>query len=633
MCGIAGIIDLSLPEPKLRTRLAAMQSKLRHRGPDDAGLYFDVPHCIGLAHTRLSILDLSPAGHQPMTTDDGRYTIVFNGEIYNFLDLRDELVRNGARFHSRTDTEVILELYRRQGEKCVDALVGMFAFAIWDSVARKCFLARGSMGIKPLYVWRQGEAFAFASEVRALLSANLAPRRLCPRAARGFLLFGAMQDPLTLIEGIEAIPPGHTLTWEAGRTTQKRYYSIEFNREQSSNGDDASIAAGALEDSVRRHFVSDVPVSIFLSGGTDSTAILALARRCGFDNLRTYCISFDEAEFNEGDLAARTAKHFCTDHHDWRMTAEDGRALFTDFLAALDQPTNDGFNTYCVSKLAHNDGAKVVLSGLGGDELFGGYPSFRAIPSLMRWHRRLALADPMRVVGGKLAERLALPNRWQRAGTYLQSDGHVAAAYWAMRGIFTPDEADQIVAKYLGAACVGFADEPFGPEPPAFPSEEDGVSYLECTRYMQNQLLRDSDVMSMAWGLELRVPFVDQRLFDTVSRIPSANRLANGKRLVLDAVPEIPPWVAQARKRGFSFPFEQWIAGDWGKMFKAVDRSSPVRLGKWYRRWVLFTLDYCLRQYGLESNLTENASDSAIAQSRGAETAGSSNGTSTDRHA
>jgi asparagine synthase (glutamine-hydrolysing) len=183
----------------------------------------------------------------------------------------------------------------------------------------------------------------------------------------------------------------------------------------------------------------------------------------------------------------------------------------------------------------------------------------------------------------------------------------MAAAYWAMRGIFTPNEADRIVAKYLGAACVGFADEPFGSEPPDFPTGEDGVSYLELTRYMQNQLLRDSDVMSMTWGLELRVPFVDKRLVDRVSQIPAATRLAVGKRLILEAVPEIPPWVASGRKRGFSFPFERWIAGDWSKMFKTIEPDCPVRLGKWYRGWVLFTLDHCLRQYGMDCNLAEPA--------------------------
>ena len=606
MCGIAGIIDPALNAEQLRTRLSAMQAKLRHRGPDDEGLFFEVESGVGLAHTRLAILDLSPAGHQPMATSDGRYTIVFNGEIYNFLELREELIKDGARFQSHTDTEVILELYRRRGEACVNDMVGMFAYAIWDRVEKKCVLSRGAMGIKPLYIWQRGSAIAFASEIRALLAADLAPKRLCARAARGYLLFGAMQDPLTLVEGIEAAMPGDTWTWQGGQMKKQHFSNIHFGPDSIATSEAVEVTNEALQDSVRRHFVSDVPVSIFLSGGIDSTAVLALARRCGFEDLHTYCISFDEAEYNEGDLAARTAKHFGTTHHDWRMTAADGRKMFADFLGALDQPTNDGFNTYCVSKLAHDGGAKVVLSGLGGDELFGGYPSFQAVPNLMRWHRRLTAIDPVRNLGGIIAERFATQTRLRRAGTFLQSNGHMAAAYWAMRGIFTPHEADRLVAKYLGADSVGFADEPFGAEPPNFAADEDGVSYLEITRYMQNQLLRDSDVMSMAWGLELRVPFVDRVLIDRVSRIPAATRLAAGKRLILDAVPEIPPWIATGRKRGFSFPFERWIAGDWGKMFKTIEPECPVRLGKWYRRWVLFTLDHCLRQYGVDCELAES---------------------------
>ena len=228
MCGIAGIIDPTLDPVELQSRLAAMQARLRHRGPDDQGLYVDAPHGAGLAHTRLSILDLSPAGAQPMHADEGRYTITFNGEIYNFVELREELVAAGVPLKSRSDTEVILEMYRREGEACVERFVGMFAFAIWDRRERRCFLARGPMGIKPLYVWRYGAAVAFASEIRALLEADLGPRRLCSRALRGYLMYGAVQEPLTLVEGIEALPAGHTMVWQEGQTRVTRFAQLEF---------------------------------------------------------------------------------------------------------------------------------------------------------------------------------------------------------------------------------------------------------------------------------------------------------------------------------------------------------------------------------------------------------------------
>lgn len=538
-----------------------------------------------------------------MHADGERYTIVFNGEIYNFRELRDELIAAGASFRSRSDTEVILECYRRHGPECAARFVGMFAFAIWDRVERTCYFARGPMGIKPLYIWQRGSALAFASEVRAVLEADLGPRRLCAEALRGYLMYGAVQDPLTLIEGVESLPAGHYLLWRNGQGEVRPFARRELAEQSISPADAVEAARDALEKSVRRHFVSDVPVSIFLSGGIDSTAIVALARRCGFDNLKTYCISFDEAEYNEGEAAARTARHFGVDHHEWRMTAADGRELFPRFLESLDQPSNDGFNTFCVSKLAHDQGAKVVLSGLGGDEVFGGYASFRAIPALMRWHRRLAASKRMRILGGRAAERFAVQNRWRRAGSFLQSSGGLAAAYWTMRGIFTPAEADRLAARYLGATEVGFGRDPFGAEPPLLPTVADGISYLEMTRYMQNQLLRDSDVMSMAWGLELRVPFVDKALLETVSRIPAAIRCASGKQLVLKAVPEIPPWIAGGRKRGFTFPFQQWVAGEWSDMFAALERQCPVRLGAWYRRWVLFTLEHCLKQYRVPARI------------------------------
>jgi asparagine synthase (glutamine-hydrolysing) len=601
MCGIGVIIDGTMNEEEMRSKMTAMQAKLRHRGPDGEGVWVDEVNCVGLCHTRLAIMDLSPAGAQPMHTPDLRYSIVFNGEIYNFLELRDELAAKGVTFRSHSDTEVILESYRCWGSACVERFVGMFAFAIWDRSKRRLFCARGPMGIKPLYFWQHGNAFAVASEIRAILEVDLGPRRLCLRALQGYLLFGSVQDPLTLIEGIESVPAGCTLVWHAGKKTLRRFAHLEFGQCAIDHNDAVAATRLSLEQSVRRHFVSDVPVSIFLSGGIDSTAILALARRCGFDHLQTYCLSFDDAAYNEGDLAARTAKHFGAKHHDWRMTADEGRRLFPQFLAALDQPSNDGFNTFCVAKCAHEQGAKVVLSGLGGDELFGGYPSFRGIPELMRWYRRFSSGGPLRSWAGKVAERFATQSRWQRAGAYLQTPGSLAAAYWTMRGMFTPREAERLIAMYTDADKMTSrlqlgGDDLFGIEPPELATESDAVGYLESTRYMQNQLLRDSDVMSMAWGLELRVPFVDIQLHNDVASIAAEHRLVMGKRLILEAVPEIPSWVADAPKRGFSFPFERWLSGEWRDVVQATDRKCPFRLGSWYRRWSLFTLEHFLRE-------------------------------------
>ena len=603
MCGIAGLLSDRFPPEELRLRVEAMQSRLHHRGPDDQGIFMDPTGRAALAHTRLSILDLSPAGHQPMSSPDGRYNIVFNGEIYNFLELRKALEQLGERFESRTDTEVILKLYAREGEQCVKHFDGMFALAIWDQRERRAFLARGPFGIKPLYLWRHRESLAFASEIRALLQADLEPKSLCSLALYEYFLYGSVQEPRTLIEQIEMLPAGYSLIWTEGGGRRRQYWRLELGEDNVSPAEAVSTTRKALDDSICRHFVSDVPVGIFLSGGIDSTALVALARANGYENLKTLSISFDDPAYNEGDLAAETAAHFGTDHYDWRMTADDGRDLLTGFLKQVDQPSNDGFNTYCVAKLANEQGLKVVLSGLGGDELFGGYRSFDLVPKMMSWHRRLRVAGPLRGLAGRMARRHANNGKSRRLGTYLSSEGHVSEAYWAMRGFFTPDEAESLVKHYTGGLDDFARNDCFGYDDASQPSLPDSVSYLEMTRYMQNQLLRDSDVMSMAWGLELRVPFVDRKLVDRVGRIPAAIRLARGKQLLLDAVPEIPAWIAHRPKRGFAFPFEQWIGQDWRGSFAEIEQSSPVPLRTWYRQWCLFTLNYFLNQCGLENTI------------------------------
>jgi asparagine synthase (glutamine-hydrolysing) len=491
-------------------------------------------------------------------------------------------------------------LYQREGESSVNHLEGMFAFAIWDRREKTCFLARDPLGIKPLYLWRHGQSLAFASEIRALLRANLAPSSLCPEALYAYLLYGSVQEPRTLVKQIEMLPAGHTLLWKRGGKP-KPYWQLQFGANEVSSTEAAELTRAALDDSIRRHFVSDVPVGVFLSGGIDSTAILTLARAAGFEKLQTFCISFDDPTYDEGNLAAETASYFQTEHHDWRMTAEDGRNLMDGFLKSVDQPSNDGFNTYCVSKLAHDHGMKVVLSGLGGDELFGGYASFQLIPRMTAWRRRLRWIAPSLRLAGRFGERFATQPKLRRAGTFLQSAGSVADAYWAVRGFFTPGEARQLVSLITGQ-CLDYSQGGSGDSNgTAPPSVADEISFLETTRYMRNQLLRDSDVMSMAWGLELRVPLVDRTLQDAVSQVPAKYRLAFGKRLLLEAVPEIPRWIAGRPKRGFAFPFEQWLSREWREVFQEIATLSPVPLTSWYRRWCLFTLNHFLSENALLS--------------------------------
>ncbi len=648
MCGIAGIVEMDGAGEDLRSALALMQRALRHRGPDDSGLFlssaadrvFPSPprpgrypsplwgegdqrsdevrrtnlqpargevsissstgSLCGFAHTRLSILDLSAAGHQPMSTPDARFTITFNGKIYNYRALRAQLEQLGETFHTGTDTEVILHLYARYGGACVEHLRGMFAFAIWDNLEGRCFLARDPLGIKPLYFTTTGGSLIFASEVRALLESGLIARRVSSSALFGYFMFGSVPEPLTLVEGVECLPAGHCLEWVQGSSSLRQYWKVDFGRDEKTPDHPVAHARAALLESLQRHFVSDVPVGIFLSGGIDSTTLLALAARELGQKAKTFCISFDHETLNEGEVAARTAAHFGAEHHDWRLGAAQAQGLLREFMNAADQPSIDGFNTFCVSRHAREHGMKVVLSGLGGDELFCGYPSFRTVPGLLHWGRPVALAGAFSRAAGSLLEQRARSPRWRRFGHFLQNPSSTGAAYWSVRGIFTPDEAMSLTHSYLGANC-SIIPQPLeflGVDPQ--PSVADEVSLLELTRYMRNQLLRDSDVMSMASGLELRVPFVDRSLVDALSSIPAAQRLQPGKRLLLDALPEIPDWVANRPKRGFVFPFEQWLQEEWAEWFHAVDARSPVPLFSWYRRWSLLALENFLRTNRIE---------------------------------
>lgn len=607
MCGIAGIATRF--ESVDRFKLAAMERALVHRGPDDGESWLAEDGRVGLCHRRLSIQDLSPLGHQPMHSLDTRYTIVFNGEIYNFHKLRQKLLEDGCQLRSTGDTEVVLNLFAQKGLACVEDLEGMFAFAVWDREERTLSLARDPLGVKPLYIRQQDDSIVFASELRAICQGQ-DQGSLSKFALVGYLLTGSVPEEQSLVDGVEMLPAGSTLCWQGKKATPKKYWNVDFGHATHSAGlisrqEACQITRDALHESIKRHFVSDVPVGIFLSGGIDSTALVSLARQAGVRDIKTFSIAFDEGEYDEGSIAAKTAQHFATEHHVWRMTAKEGQELFSKHLAAMDQPSNDGFNTYCVSKFAHDHGLNVVLSGLGGDELFGSYPSFRKIPKLLRLHRWLRIV-PMSGAATRIAGKIFRPNGPKaRMKDFLQGDGRVSDAYLAMRGFFDQDACRRILSQFQSdnsevddmiAAVFQKASEGVGDWQLA-----DQISYLELTRYMRNQLLRDSDVMSMAWGLELRVPLVDRRLFQAVSRIPAAIRLEEGKRLLADAAGEIPQWVIDQPKRGFRFPFQVWMEQDaaWQQKFSAVVEKSPVKLDSWYQRWMLFVLQESLKTLGL----------------------------------
>ena len=594
MCGIAGILQ-DTASATVANRLARMHGAIAHRGPDDRGVWQSPGGHAAYAHTRLSIIDLSSAGHQPMAIADGRFTITYNGEIYNFAELRRSLSSTGVAFRSNSDTEVILRLYESEGPAFVERLRGMFAFAIWDEHERTCLLARDRFGIKPLYYHEAGDVLTFASEVRALIASGVSAT-LDTQATYEYFRSGSVPEPLTLFRGVRALEAGQYMIWRAGRIATRQYWDINFDSEDE-EPEPVRATRNALLDSVAHHFVGDVPVGVFLSGGVDSTAIVALARAVRPEKLRTFSITFPGSPLDEGPQARRTAGHFATEHHEWAVDAQTARPLFDEFLSAADQPSIDGFNTYTVSRLAGRQGVKVVLSGLGGDEIFGGYPSFREVPRLARMGRWLASAGPAARGAVRVAGAIA-GSRVRRLSDLVARPPSLEDAYQVFRGIYTRDEALRLTEHYVGGsgAVVDHVD-PLSTVSVGDP--RDGVSRLEITRYMRNQLLRDTDVMSMACGIELRVPFLDSELFATMSRVRACQRLQPGKRLLTEAVPEIPEWVATRPKRGFVFPMHQWFEHDWAGEFGNISQSKARRIAPmdtWYRKWSVLAFEHWLQR-------------------------------------
>ena len=562
-----------------------MHAAIAHRGPDAGGTWHSPARHAAFAHTRLSILDPSPAGNQPMAVAGDRFTITYNGEIYNFAALRAGLVNAGVAFRSSSDTEVILRLYEAEGPAFVERLRGMFAFAIWDEQERTCFIARDRFGIKPLYYHDANGVLTFASEVRALTAGDV-PAAIDATAAYHYFRSGSVPEPLTLVAGVRALEAGHYLLWRDGRLAIHRYWDVAFP-EADVAGDAAAIAREALLDSVAHHFVSDVPVGVFLSGGMDSTAIVALARAVRTGALRTFSLTFRGSPLDERADARRTAAHLGTTHHEWAVDGAIARGLFDEFLASADQPSIDGFNTFSVCRLARQHDTKVVLSGLGGDEMFGGYPSFRDVPRLARLMQLARLGGPFSATAVRAAGELG-GSRFRRLTDLMSSPATLENAYAVFRGIYTSDEARMLTEHYVGG--LGAIDER-DRRVVADPTAQDAVSRLELTLYMRNQLLRDADVMSMASGVELRVPFIDSVLFEHLARLPADQRLQPRKGLLLQAVPELPEWVTNRPKRGFTLPLEQWFTHDWAGSVRAPDAPAAIRMDTWYRKFSVLAFE------------------------------------------
>jgi asparagine synthase (glutamine-hydrolysing) len=590
MCGIFGIAghNTRIPEGALER---GTQS-LAHRGPDDSGTIVvrDVENEIGLGNRRLAILDLSPLGHQPMQDLETGNWIVYNGEIYNFRQVRSELEKSGIHFRTQCDTEVLLKAYTQWGERCLSRFRGMFAFAVWDSVRHFLFVARDPMGIKPLYYAQTGKYFVFASEVRSLLGTGLVARRLDPAGLTNYLTFGSAYDPLTVVEGVQSLPAGHCLHWKEGTIRRACYWdlldSASSNGSAVMSGKNATNAAAQLrpllEESVRMQLVSDVPVGVFLSGGVDSSALVSIISAEGVTP-STFSIVFRESEFSEAQHSRAIAHEFHTDHHEIEVSQSDVLRTIPDALGAMDLPTIDGINTYFVSSEARKAGVKVALSGLGGDEVFAGYSSFRTMPlfeSILRQWERIPGAGRNGIA--TLFTALAPESDQNRKLAFLMlGNGKAIHPYFVSRMLFTPQQQgslipdrDHSVLQKAMASLQDTFERTLGLDP------INRVSYLESRCYMLNTLLRDSDFMSMSQGLEVRVPLIDQELAKTVMSIPGKWKL-NGtpKNLLVNSLRRpLPENIVHRPKRGFTLPFEYWMRQELKKEIEPV--LDPTRIDK-----------------------------------------------------
>ena len=565
MCGINLIFAYGDAPAVDRGELIAVRDAMAPRGPDGAGEWISDDGRVGLGHRRLAIIDLSPGGAQPMHSADRRLTITFNGEIYNYRALRDALIAEGVAFRSDSDTEVLLALYARYGAAMTDHLRGMYTFAIWDAERGGMLLARDPFGIKPLYVADDGRTLRAASQVKALLAGRDIDTAPAPAGHAGFFLLGYVPEPHTLYRGIRALPAGARMWVDAAGARQEVHTDVAALVTRPAATDagpyDKGALAAALSGSVAAHLVADVPVGVFLSAGMDSTTIAALATEAAKAPLRTVTLGF--AEFRGGPhdevpLAEEVARALGSDHSTVWVTADDFAAEAEQVLAAMDQPSIDGVNVYFVSKVTAGAGLKVALSGLGGDELFAGYPSFRDVPALRRrlgWAAAVpGLGRLARAVATPITRRVSSP---KYAGLIEYADS-LPRAYLLRRALFMPWEVplpgDILRQGLADLALDGHmaATAPSG-------SDRQRVSALELAWYMRGQLLRDADWAGMAHGLEIRVPLVDVALTRALAPMLAADDPPGKRDMAATPTHPLPQAVLDRPKTGFSVPVRDWL--------------------------------------------------------------------------
>jgi asparagine synthase (glutamine-hydrolysing) len=624
MCGICGIIGLTDKEIAENT-ISKMNAAIAHRGPDDEGVFIDSG--IALGHRRLSIIDLSKNGHQPMFSADGGFALIYNGELYNYKSLRLELQRakvgdsNAAySFRTQSDSEVIIAAYQRWGAECVKYFNGMFAFAIWDKQKEELFIARDRLGIKPLYYW-QNNGIIFASEIRALIKSGFVPKKLDKKALCDYVAFQTVHAPATILEDVKMLLPGHYLLIKKSEINipvkQQKYWSLQDIPVQSPVKSYEQICKDVKDlffASVERRLVADVPFGAFLSGGIDSSLVVAVMSKLMREKVRTFSVTFDESEFSEAPYSAQVAKQYNTEHREIKLSPNECLFKLPDALLSMDHPSGDGINTYIVSEATKKAGITMALSGLGSDELFAGYPLFKRLQKLekMKWvsgfpfvslpFKAMAMLKPS-PASNKLLEIAGLPN-WGLENTYpVTRETFTKKEMTELLSLYTPLERKLLLNRNHDVLSK--------------------ISVAELSNYLPDVLLRDTDQMSMAHALEVRVPFLDYTLVEYLLGLPDNVKYPHTpKKLLTDAMKGLlPENITNRKKMGFTFPWNVWMRtelksfcegninslsereyfnkGNLQALWKGFLKENPQC--PWYKIWHLVVLENWIKENKIDA--------------------------------
>lgn len=617
MCGIAGIMRLNSASPAM-DRIQAMIRPMQHRGPDATGYYTD-DH-IALGHLRLSIVDLSDAANQPFTDPSGRYKIIFNGEIYNFREVKEKL--EGYNFQTSGDTEVLLAAFIKWGPACLQLMKGMFAFAVWDMQEKQLFIARDRMGVKPLYYYNDGHQFLFASEIRGLLGSGVVPKKINQDAIRNFLSYQSVGFPLSIIENIQQLEVGSYITVSRQGINTTKYWSVTDRSNSFDFSDKQKVELKVRElltRAVGQRMISDVPIGAFLSGGIDSTAVVGLMAENSTAPVNTFTIGFNEKEFDESDYAAQVARKFNTNHSRVLLKPSVFLDELTNALDAMDTPSGDGINTYVVSKAIKQHGLTVALSGVGGDELFAGYPFFRQFLQLKRYDKFWKIAGLPRHALAQVYKAGKSTRAGRMQGLLTAPECTIDNFYPEFRRIISPSLIRRLTSIPGNDHTVEKALTGLNGNLYSFPLLSQ-VSIAEYLGYTQHTLLKDTDQMSMAVSLEVREPFFDHELIEYVLAVPDEYKFPDIPKslLVRSLNGLLPPEIVHRRKQGFLFPWAVWMKKDLfefcnERVKKMATREfvngkellsywSRFQKGdpsvRWMELWLFIVLEYWLEKNG-----------------------------------